>query len=74
MQQLRINVADDTLEAYKQYARQHGLSLDEVVQAVVARGVTPQCQDWLEECFDLMDRSGANSQGQRWKREDLYRA
>ena len=72
MQQLNIAIDDHTLDAYKEYAKQHGMSLDEVVRRVLAQGVSPARKGWLEECFRLMDQAGADSKGERWKREDLY--
>ena len=72
MQQLNITIEDGTLAAYKKYARQHGISLDEAIQRVLAQGVSPAQKDWLEECFRLMDEAEANSNGKRWCREDLY--
>lgn len=72
MRQLTIAIEEDTLEAYQKYARRHGMSVDEAIQRVLARGVSRENEGWLEECFELMDRTGADSRGQRWKREDLY--
>jgi len=74
MQQLRIEIEDDVLEAYKAYARQRGMSLDELIRSVLARGISPARTDWLEECFRLMDEAGAGSGGRRWRRGDLYQA
>jgi hypothetical protein len=34
--------------------------------------VQPHSGEWLDECFNLMDRAHVNSKGKRWKREDLY--
>lgn len=72
MRQVTIAIEDDVLQSYKQYAQQHGLSLDELIQRVLSWGISPARADWLEDCFRLMDRAGANSGGRRWKREDLY--
>jgi len=34
--------------------------------------VKSQSENWLDACFELMDRANADSKGKKWKREDLY--
>ena len=72
MQRLTIAIEDDTLDAYKAYALRHNMTLEEVVKHVLAQGVSPSHEGWLDECFELMDRSRADSHGQKWRRGDLY--
>lgn len=71
-QRLSITIEDTTLEACRQYAQEHGMSLDEAIQHVLESNVSPRRKGWLEECFQLMDQAGADSQGRTWTREDLY--
>ncbi len=72
MRQLTIAIEDDTLDAYREYARRHNMTLEQVVHDVLSQGVSPAREGWLEECFKLMDRSRADSHGRQWHREDLY--
>ena len=72
MRQLEIAIEDETLEACREYARRRGMSLEEAVGQMLARVVRPARKGWLKECFALMDKTGANSQGRQWKREDLH--
>lgn len=72
VQQLTIDIEENVLLAYEEYARQRGLSLNEVIQRVLAEGISPARTDWLEECFRLMDEAGVGSGGRRWRRADLY--
>ncbi len=34
--------------------------------------VRSQSDDWLEECFRLMDRARGNSEGRKWNRKEVY--
>jgi len=51
-------------------------SVSELVNQAVREALVGYDQSdpdsWLEESFKLMDRVGANSEGRKWKREDLY--
>jgi len=72
MQELKISIDDETLEAYRNYARQHGISLAEAIGLVLRRGAAAAQRDWLEEFFRVMDNAAANSQGRAWRRDELY--
>jgi hypothetical protein len=60
------------LRAGRQYAQSHNTSLNALIRKLLENTVIGSSQDWLEECFQKMDRAGANSKGLKWKREDLY--
>jgi hypothetical protein len=72
IQRVSITIEDTTLEACRQYAEAHGMSLDEAIQHVLESSVSPRRKEWLDECFQLMDQAGADSQGRHWNREELY--
>ena len=56
------------------YAEKHQTSINGLIRKLLEETVESQSKDWLQECFDLMDRAKGNSRGKRWKREDLYDA
>lgn len=72
MQTLQINLSDELLEAYRQYAETHGVPLDDVIQDVLCRGPQGGDKDWLDEYFAVADEAPVGSSGKRWRREDLY--
>ena len=72
MPNITISLDEDLVNAGRAYAREHNTSLNNLLRKLLAQTVTSKSDGWLDECFSLMDRAGANSQGRRWKREDLY--
>ena len=72
MKNITISIDDEVLEAGRDYARRHKISLNALVRKLLAQTVLPSSQNWLDECFQLMDRADADSGGRRWKREELY--
>ena len=72
MKNITISLEDEILEAGREYAKRHNISLNFLIRKLLSQTVLPESQNWLEECFLLMDQANANSHGQRWQREDLY--
>lgn len=72
MKNLTIALDEKILKASRDYAKQRGLSLNNLIRQLLSKTVLPQKTDWLEECFELMDQAKANSKGQRWSRNDIY--
>ena len=72
MPNITISLDSELLKLGRQYAEKHQTSLNALIRKLLEQTVKSQSRDWLDECFGLMDRAEVNSQGQRWKREDLY--
>ncbi len=72
MPNITISLDKDLLKSSRQYAEKHRTSLNALIRKMLEQTVKSESEDWIEECFRLMDRANANSGGQRWKREDLY--
>ena len=72
MPNITISLDEDLLKAGRQYAKKHNTSVNAVIRKLLEQTIRVQSKDWLEECFKLMDQAEVNSQGMRWKREDLY--
>lgn len=72
MSNITISIDNDLLKTGREYAKKHHTSLNALIRKLLAETVTTTSKDWLEECFSLMDKSGGNSKGKRWSREDLY--
>ena len=72
MPNITISLNDDLLKAGRQYAKKHNTSVNAIIRKLLEQTVKSQSKDRLDECFKLMDQAEVNSQGKRWKREDLY--
>ncbi|HEX3046762.1 MAG TPA: DUF6364 family protein [Bacillota bacterium] len=72
MKNITISVEEDILEAGREYAKRHNMSLNSLIRKLLAQTVQSESQNWLEECFSLMDQANADSKGQKWAREELY--
>ena len=72
MPNITISLEDDLLKSGRQYAENHGTSVNALIRRLLEQTVRPSRSDWVEECFALMDRANAHSNGQKWSREELY--
>ena len=74
MPNITISLDEELLKSGRRYAEKHQTSMNALIRKLLEQTVRSQSDDWLEECFDLMDRAGGNSEGQKWNREELYNA
>ena len=72
MPNITISLDEDLLKSGRRYAQQRRTSLNALIRQLLEETVRASSQDWIDECFDLMDRAQGSSQGVTWKREDLY--
>lgn len=72
MPNVTLSFDEEFLRKARQYARKHNLSLNALIRKLLKETVEPEETDWLEQCFSLMDQAMGNSQGQKWKREELH--
>jgi hypothetical protein len=74
MSNVTISIDEDLLQAGRQYAERNQTSLNGMVRQLLEGTVRSQEGGWIDDCFELMDRAGADSKGRRWRREELYDA
>ena len=73
MKNITLSIQEDLLQAGRKYAQRHHTSLNELIRHLLRKTVIKDSsQSWSEECFLMMDQSGADSKGKKWSREDLY--
>ena len=72
MLNITISLNEDLLKSGRRYAEKHQTSVNALIRKFLEQTVRFDSNDWIEECFSLMDRAEANSGGRRWKREDVY--
>jgi hypothetical protein len=72
MPNITISLDEELLKAGRKYTEKHQTSMNALIRKLLAQTVISDSNEWIEECFNLMDRAGANSKGVKWKREELY--
>ena len=72
MPNITISLDKDLLKSGRCYAEKHQTSINALIRKLLEQTVKSDSDNWLEECFNLMDRTNANSKGQTWSREELY--
>jgi hypothetical protein len=72
MPNITISLDEDLLKSGRKYAERHRTSLNALIRKTLKQTVQSESADWLDECFDLMDKAKGNSKGNKWKRGELY--
>ena len=73
MKNITLSIDEDTLKAGREYAKKHHISFNALIRRLLEQTIKKSSGQWVKESFRLMDEAKANSHGQKWKREDLYR-
>jgi len=72
MPNVTISLNENLFKLGKKYVEKHNTSLNALIRKFLEETVKDQSTDWIDECFNLMDKTKSNSEGRKWKREDLY--
>lgn len=72
MPNITISLEEDLLKSGRRYAERHRLSINALIRKLLEQAIGSDSNDWMEDCFRVMDAVKANSEGRTWKREDLY--
>lgn len=73
MKNITLSIDEDTLKAGREYAEKHHISFNALIRRLIKQTIQKESGKWINEAFKLMDEAKANSEGKKWKREDLYR-
>jgi len=74
MANITLSLDDDLIKAGREYAKKNqGTSLTNLIRKLLKDTISPSSEQWIEECFALMDKAKGKSGGKSWSREDLYR-
>jgi hypothetical protein len=74
MPNVTLSFDEKLLHEARQYAKKHHTSLNALIRKMLSGVVRNKSQDWLDECFRIMDAAPVSSKGKKWGREDLYDA
>ncbi len=72
MANVTISIDDELLQKSREYAQKHNTSLNALIRKILKQSVSNSSEEWLDECFKIMDNTEADSKGRNWLREDLY--
>lgn len=70
---ITIALDEKVISAGRAYAQKHNTSLNALIRQLLEQTVLSESDQYLDECFALMDQANANSQGEKWSRDDLHR-
>lgn len=74
MKNITLALDEKIIQKGRKYASKHNLTLNSLVRKLLEKTVEEDSQQWLEECFRLMDQVRLRGKKtKKWKREDLYR-
>lgn len=73
MKNITLALDEKTIKAGREYARKHNLTLNSLVRKLLQQTVSQGSQNWIDECFSLMDKVKVSSTVEKWTREDLHR-
>ncbi len=73
MANVTLSLSDDLVRAGREYAERHGTSLNALIRELLERQVSVSKKAKLKALFELADRTGANSRGWKWNREEIQR-
>ena len=72
MKNITIALDPDLIQQSRLYARKQGISLNRLIRQFLQNLTSGDKENFLDQAFELMDKAGGNSKGQKWEREDLY--
>jgi len=72
MANITISMNQKLLNAGRIYAQKHQTSLNALIRKFLEQTVVIDSTDWIDECFEKMDKLQINSKGRQWRRDDLY--
>jgi len=72
MPNITISLDEKLLKTGREYAKRHHTSMNALIRKMLEQTVGAHLSYGIEECFQLMDRTGVNSRGKHWNRSDLY--
>jgi hypothetical protein len=72
MPNITISLNQGLLKAGRLYAEKHQTSLNALIRKTLEQTVLSDSTNWMNECFEKMDKLNVDSNGIQWKREELY--
>ena len=72
MANITLALDDELLQASRDYAQKHSLSLNAFIRELLVKTVHGSERAWMDEVLSHIEKAGGNSHGRRWKRDDIY--
>jgi len=72
MKNVTLSVPDETLRKAREYAKNHGTTLNELIRSLLSRTINEKKGDFLDQIEASLDKHGVDTKSMNYKREDLY--
>jgi hypothetical protein len=73
MKNITLALDEKIIRKGRTYASRHNLTLNSLIRKLLEQAVDGDSQNWLEECFNLMDKVKIPRRAETWTREELHR-
>ena len=73
MKNITLAIDEKILKAGREYAKKHNTTLSALVSCLLKQTIQDDSQNWVDECFRLMDEAKVMSKRPAWTRKELYR-
>ncbi|MCB0562022.1 MAG: hypothetical protein H6573_13525 [Lewinellaceae bacterium] len=72
MKNVTLSLPDDLLRRSREYAQQHGTSLNELIRNLLKRQVSPNESDPIQKLKNNTQRLSIQTKDWKWNRADIY--
>lgn len=73
MGNITLSLDDNLIKEGREYAKKNqDTTLTSLIRKLLSETVMPASDDWIDECFSLMDKANGDSKGKKWTREGIY--
>ncbi|MEQ8553629.1 MAG: DUF6364 family protein [Cyclobacteriaceae bacterium] len=72
MKNVTLSVPDEILRKAREYAKNHGTTLNELIRTLLSKTINEKKSDFLDQIENSLDKYGVDTKALNYKREDLY--
>lgn len=73
MKNVTLAMDEKLIEESREYAQKHHTTLNGLIRGLLRREVVARRREsWVDEFLELARKSGGNSRGWKWNRDEIY--
>ncbi len=72
MKNITLSLEENMIKLGREYAKKRHTTLNNLIRKLLAKTIYKKSETWLEDCLSKMDSANGNSNGWKWKREEIY--
>lgn len=72
MKNVTLSIPDELLRKSREYAQQHGTSLNELIRTLLKKQVDPEETNAVQKLLNHTQRLSVNTKDWKWDRTDIY--